>query len=182
MNTAELEAEAAGLVLREFSERTALRLGQILVDLALAEGLPVVVNIRTADRTLFHAGLPGSAPLNDLWARRKSNTALMFQLPSLLVALRNKAKDEPLERHGLAPADYADSGGAVPIRVKECGRGRGGHRLGLAAGRGSQACRARDQAAGGGIGCGASFSSTSTKRIGAAPSLTTLCSTPSSRR
>ena len=38
MNTAELEAEAAGLVLREFSERTALRLGQILVDLALAEG------------------------------------------------------------------------------------------------------------------------------------------------
>ena len=121
MNTAELEVEAAGLVLREFSERTALRLGQILVDLALAEGLPVVVNIRTADRTLFHAGLPGSAPLNDLWARRKSNTALMFQLPSLLVALRNKAKDEPLERHGLAPADYADSGGAVPIRVRNVG-------------------------------------------------------------
>jgi len=81
----------------------------------------VVVNIRTADRTLFHAGLPGSAPLNDLWARRKSNTALMFQLPSLLVALRNKAKDEPLERHGLAPADYADSGGAVPIRVRNVG-------------------------------------------------------------
>lgn len=121
MNTSELEAEAAGLILPEFTEGTALRLGQILVDLAQAEDLPVVVDIRTADRTLFHAALPGSAPLNDLWARRKSNTALMFQLPSLLVALRNTAKDEPLERHGLSSADYADSGGAVPIRVKGVG-------------------------------------------------------------
>ena len=121
MNTSELEAEAAGLVLPEFSETTALRLGQILVELALAGHLPVVIDIRTADRTLFHAALPGSAPLNDLWARRKSNTALMYQLPSLLVALRNKAKDEPLERHGLSGADYADSGGAVPIRVRGAG-------------------------------------------------------------
>ena len=121
MNTSELEVEAAGLELPEFSETTALRLGQILVDLALAGQLPVVIDIRTADRTLFHAALPGSAPLNDLWARRKSNTALMYQLPSLLVALRNMAKDEPLERHGLAAADYADSGGAVPIRVKGVG-------------------------------------------------------------
>ncbi len=121
MNTGELEAEAAELVLPDFTERTALRLGQILLDLALAEGLPVVVDIRTSDRVLFHAALPGSAPLNDLWARRKSNTALMFQLPSLLVALRNKAKDEPLDKHGLSAADYADSGGAVPIRVRGAG-------------------------------------------------------------
>ena len=80
-----------------------------------------MIDIRTADRTLFHAGLPGSAPLNDLWARRKSNTALMFQLPSLLVGLRNRAKGETLARHGLSSADYADHGGAVPIRVKGVG-------------------------------------------------------------
>ena len=121
MNTTELEAEAADLILPEFTEASALRLGQILVDLAQPAGLPVVINIRTADRVLFHAALPGSTPLNDLWARRKSNTALMFQLPSLLVAARNKARDEPLERHGLSSADYADSGGAVPIRVRGAG-------------------------------------------------------------
>ena len=38
-----------------------------------------------------------------------------------MVALRNKGKGEPLERHGLSGADYADSGGAVPIRVKGVG-------------------------------------------------------------
>lgn len=121
MEIADLENEFAALELPRFDEATALRLGQILVDLALAKKLPVVVDIRTADRTLFHAGLPGSAPLNDLWARRKSNTALMFQLPSLLVAARNKAKDDNLEKHGLTGPDYADSGGAVPIRVAGVG-------------------------------------------------------------
>ena len=119
MDASHLEAEFAGLELAAFDEAAAWRLGLILVD--LAKGLPVVIDIRTADRTLFHAALPGSAPLNDVWARRKSNTALMFQLPSLLVAARNKAKGEPLEKHGLSGADYADSGGAVPIRVKGVG-------------------------------------------------------------
>ena len=121
MDIAELEAEFARLELDRFDEARALRLGQILVDLALAGKMPVVVNIRTADRTLFHAALPGSAPLNDLWARRKSNVALMFQLPSLLVGQRNREKDESLDRHGLPAEDYADSGGAVPIRVKGAG-------------------------------------------------------------
>ena len=121
MDIAGLEAEYAGLDLPAFTEAEAWHLGQILVDMALAAKLPVVIDIRTADRTLFHAALPGSAPLNDLWARRKSNTALMFQIPSLLVAARNRAKDEPLDKHGLSGADYADSGGAVPIRVKGVG-------------------------------------------------------------
>jgi uncharacterized protein (UPF0303 family) len=119
MDAGELEAEYAGLELASFDEAAAWRRGVILVE--LAKGLPVVIDIRTADRTLFHAALPGSAPLNDLWARRKSSTALMFQLPSLLVAARNKAKGEPLDKHGLSGADYADSGGAVPIRVKGAG-------------------------------------------------------------
>lgn len=121
MEISEIESEAAALVLDAFDETTALRLGHVLVDLALAKDLAVVIDIRTADRTLFHAALPGSAPLNDLWARRKSNTALLFQLPSLLIGQRNKAKGDSLDRHGLEPADYADSGGAVPIRVKGVG-------------------------------------------------------------
>lgn len=121
MDIEDLEAEAATLVLGSFDETSALRLGQILVDLALAEDLPVVIDIRTADRTLFHAGLPGSAPLNDVWARRKSNTALRFHESSLLVGSRHRAKGESLAKHGLDTADFADHGGAVPIRVRGTG-------------------------------------------------------------
>lgn len=121
MEIAELEAEAAALVLGQFAETDALRLGQILTDLALNAALPVVINIRTSDRTLFHAALPGSAPLNDLWARRKSNTSLRFQEASLLVGTRHREKGETLAKHGLDSAEFADHGGAVPIRVRGVG-------------------------------------------------------------
>lgn len=121
MTIEELDAEAAALVLPAFDEATALRLGVLLVGMAQAESLPVVIDIRTADRTLFHAALPGSAPLNDLWARRKSATALKFHEASLLVGARNREKGETLANHGLDLADHADHGGAVPIRVRGAG-------------------------------------------------------------
>ena len=47
--------------------------------------------------------------------------ALVFQTSSLLVGLRHRAKGETLAKHGLAEADHADHGGAVPIRVAEVG-------------------------------------------------------------
>ena len=116
---AALEAEYTQLSFPRFAEAEAWALGQKLVQ--LAGSAPVVINIRTADRVFFHAALPGSAPLNDLWARRKSNTALLFQLPSFLIGLRHQANGGSLAGNGLSEADYADHGGAVPIRVTGVG-------------------------------------------------------------
>ena len=116
-----LIAEDSRLILPQFTEDTALSLGNILVGLARAGRLPVVINIRSADRTLFHAALPGSAPLNDAWARRKSNVALMFQKSSLRVGLELLEKGSSLAINGLPQSDYADHGGAVPIRVAGAG-------------------------------------------------------------
>jgi len=116
---ASLAAEYADLHFPRFAEAEAWALGQKLVE--LAGTAPVVINIRSTERMLFHAALPGSAPLNDLWARRKSNTALLFQLPSFLVGARNRENGHTLARNGLAEADYADHGGAVPIRVTGVG-------------------------------------------------------------
>lgn len=121
MEITTLEAEAQRLVLAAFTEETALSLGLTLVELARAAALPVVINIRTADRTLFHAALPGAAPNNDNWARRKSNVALLFHLPSLLVGAQMQASGGSLADHGLSLQDYADHGGAVPIRVQGVG-------------------------------------------------------------
>lgn len=121
MTLAELLAEQANLIFPRFAEAEAWALGTAIVTLATANALPVVINIRTPDRTLFHAAMPGSAPLNDLWARRKSNTALMFQEPSMLVTTRLRDKGETLARHGLSETDYVASGGAVPIVVAAVG-------------------------------------------------------------
>lgn len=121
MTSADLSAAEAGLVLPRFDEETALALGAILLDMARAEHLPVVINIRTADRTLYHIALPGSAPLNDNWARRKSNTALLYHKSSLLVGTLMREKGSTLADDGLSETDYANHGGAVPIRVDGVG-------------------------------------------------------------
>ncbi len=121
MTLAELLAEQADLIFPRFGEAEAWALGSAIVALASANALPVVINIRSPNRTLFHAAMPGAAPLNDLWARRKSNLALMFQEPSMLVTTRLRDKGDTLAKHGLAESDHAASGGAVPIVVAGVG-------------------------------------------------------------
>lgn len=121
MTLTDLLAEQATLIFPRFAEPEAWTLGSTLVALATQGALPVVINIRTANRTLFHAAMPGAAPLNDLWALRKSHTALLFHESSLLVGTRHREAGESLAKHGLDGADCADHGGAVPIYVAGVG-------------------------------------------------------------
>ncbi|MBE2274736.1 MAG: heme-binding protein [Rhodobacteraceae bacterium] len=121
MDSAALAIEFSALTLTRFDAAEAIDLGLGLVAQARAGGLPVVIDIRTPDRILFHAALPGSAPLNDLWVDRKAATALLFQEPSLLVGTRNREKGETLAKHGLSGETHADHGGAVPVRVAGAG-------------------------------------------------------------
>ncbi len=114
---AELDAEAARLILPAFDETVALRLGTALVNLAQVRNLPIVIDIRDANRCFFHAALPGSVANNDNWARRKSNTALMMGQASLIVGMRNVQLGRTLAHDGLSSTEYADHGGAVPLRV-----------------------------------------------------------------
>jgi uncharacterized protein (UPF0303 family) len=118
---AELEAEVAALVLPHFDETTAFHLGAILVRMAQEARMPVVINIRNGTRTFFHAALPGSAFMNDNWARRKSNLALATGQASLIVTRKYAAIGRTLAVDGFDAADYADSGGAVPLVVKGAG-------------------------------------------------------------
>ena len=116
MDIATIDKEAAELVFPAFDEDTAWALGSMLVTMARERGHPVVIDIRTPNRTLFHVALPGATPGNDLWARRKSNVALQFGRASMAVTLRERDKGRTVEAHGLTSSDYAFSGGAVPER------------------------------------------------------------------
>lgn len=117
----DLNAEADSIVFAHFDERDAITLGQILTQIALDEELGVVVNIRTANRTLYHAATPGASAVNDNWARRKSNCALMLGKSSLIVGVQFRATGRSLAEFGLNGADYADHGGAVAVMVAGTG-------------------------------------------------------------
>ena len=121
MDIATIEADAARLILPAFDEAAAWKLGAILYDLAMAGAMPVVINIRSSDRVLFHVSLPGSSGVNDNWARRKGNVALLFRKASLQVAMVYEDRGRSLAGDGVSDADYVLSGGAVPIVVRGAG-------------------------------------------------------------
>ena len=123
MDKARAAAQEARLILNRFTEDDALALGQILVDLARKDHLGVVIDIRTPNRTLFHAALPGSAPINDNWARRKSNTVLATHKSSLLNHFENAESSSTLGKHGLDHADDAEVREAIAA-VREADRER----------------------------------------------------------
>lgn len=109
------------LVFDRFDEDTAWEIGSKLVGVAQSQNAPVAINIRTPDRTLFHASLVGAKPANDVWARRKSNLVLREHESSMRFGMTLKAKGKTLADHGIDFTDYADHGGSFPIRVKGVG-------------------------------------------------------------
>ncbi|HEV7345699.1 MAG TPA: heme-degrading domain-containing protein [Devosia sp.] len=108
------------LVLAEFDEAVAFSLGSAIRDRARAEGLSLVVDIRTWDRQLFFAATAGTTADNAEWVRRKVNSVRRFQRASYrLVLERGEAPFPP--QSGADPADYVIAGGGFPIRVTGAG-------------------------------------------------------------
>jgi len=122
--TADLERvkeQEALLVFDDFDEDTALNLGLLIRAKAETLGQPIVVDIRRGDDVIFFSAMPGTAPTNADWARRKRNLVNILHEPSYCVGAKIKLGSNLLELMGLRVRDYAAHGGCFPIRVKGAG-------------------------------------------------------------
>lgn len=116
-----LEQEAA-LVFDRFDEATAFTVGSLIRERALADKLPIVIDIQTWDRPLFYAALPGSNGSNPNWARRKRNVVKMFLKSTYRMVLEKARPDRTFPPgEGLDPADYVLAGGGFPVHVTGVG-------------------------------------------------------------
>ncbi|MGE0238604.1 MAG: heme-degrading domain-containing protein [Parvibaculaceae bacterium] len=105
-----------------FNEATAWEIGTRLRALAEARKLPIVIDVRLANRQLFYAALAGSTPDNPEWVRRKSNVVLRYLKSSYRVGRELAAKNDTLDQHrGVSALDYAPHGGSFPIHVEGTG-------------------------------------------------------------
>lgn len=106
----------------EFDEGTAWELGMKLRSFALARKLPIVIDIRLANRQLFHAAFAGTTPDNSEWVRRKSNVVLRYFKSSYRMGRELAAKSATLDAdRGVSLMDYAPHGGSFPIHVEGMG-------------------------------------------------------------
>ena len=67
-----LALEAKTLELESLSQKEAIEIGEIALDMGFARGLPMAIEERLKDWIVFHASLPGSSPENDWWINRKA--------------------------------------------------------------------------------------------------------------
>jgi uncharacterized protein (UPF0303 family) len=116
---AALEALEAELVFESFDLNDAWRLGSAAVDIILAKGYSLSVQIVIAGRTVFKAALNGVSQDTEPWLVGKAAAALLFESSSMRVRLRKDADPSVIE--GLDEDLYRTHGGSVPIRVVGAG-------------------------------------------------------------
>lgn len=105
-----------------FDKTRAWDLGQRLKIACEQANVATTIEIRLARETVFFYSMPGTAPANADWARRKRNVVELMDQSSYGVGLICDENDEPLEPlMGLAPRDYASHGGSFPIKVRGVG-------------------------------------------------------------
>jgi uncharacterized protein (UPF0303 family) len=117
-----IASQESTLVLPDFDAEQAWTLGSRLREMASSRGHKLVIDIGTFGQQLFFSALPGVAPVNLDWVRRKRNVVEHFRMSSYAVGLRTEQAGTTLsEKYGLPRADYAPFGGGFPLAVKGAG-------------------------------------------------------------
>ena len=109
------------IVFKRFTAVEAFELGSRMYADAMAQALPIVIDIRSGDAPMYSVMLPGASALNFDWARRKRNLTLLTQ-KSTWHHSQNLAKGEDvIASMALDPRDYTAHGGCIPIFVEGAG-------------------------------------------------------------
>ena len=100
----------------------AFEIGSAIRERALKQDMPIIVEIRTFDRPLFYAAMPGSNASNPDWARRKINVVKRYLRSTYRLVLEQQRPDRTFKvGEGLDISEYVLAGGGFPVTVKGAG-------------------------------------------------------------
>ena len=118
-NSETLSKEQLALELISFSLEDATKIGQIGLNFGTSRNLPIAIEVRIGDWTVFHASLPGSSPENDWWMNRKARVMMKTGRSSLYErVLAEETGVDWFAQYGVSEEEYAIHGGGLPINVK----------------------------------------------------------------
>jgi uncharacterized protein (UPF0303 family) len=114
--------EEKELQFSKFDEDDAWQLGCNLVEIAIADQLPITIDITRGDHQIFHASRPGTSTDNDEWIKRKVRLVYRFGHSSYYIGQLLKSKGKRLEEaYLISENEYAPHGGCFPILIKGVG-------------------------------------------------------------
>ena len=113
-----LALEAKALVLASLSQAEALEIGTIAQAIGLDRKLPVAIEVRMKEWTIFHVSLPGSTPENDSWIARKAR--VVNATGNSTMYERVLAEEQGIDWYavkGLSEESHAIHGGGLALNV-----------------------------------------------------------------
>ena len=116
--SAGLALEAKTLELPSLSQKEAIEIGEIALDLGFERSVPIAVEVRLKEWVVFHASLPGSTPDNDSWIARKARVVLATGNSTMFE--RVLAQEQGIDWYaakGLPEETHAIHGGGLALNV-----------------------------------------------------------------
>ncbi len=112
----QIERLESQYVFDKFDRVTAYEIGTMLANKAIAQQLPITIEIYLNDMTVYRYSHTGSNPINMNWSIRKRNSVLMFGHSTMWLNEKLKGEYPLLEaRYGLNSEDYTLLEGSFPI-------------------------------------------------------------------
>jgi len=108
------------LKLPSLSNSDAVEIGKIATTLGNQRRVPVAIQVRIGDWTVFHASLEGSKPENDWWINRKVAVVILKQHSTMFE--RVSAEERGVDWHKenkVQDETHAIHGGALPLITDE---------------------------------------------------------------
>ena len=120
--SAGLAHEAEALVLPSLTQAQAIEIGEIGFAKASERALPIIVEVRLGDWTVFKVALTGSNVDNDSWVARKARVVLATGKSTIFerVSAEERGVDWYVE-NGLSEELHAIHGGGLPLNVAGSG-------------------------------------------------------------
>jgi uncharacterized protein (UPF0303 family) len=116
--SAGLAREAEALVLPSLTQAQAIEIGEIAFAKATERALPIIVEVRLGDWTVFKVAMTGSKPDNDSWVARKACVVLATGKSTIYE--RVSAEERGVDWHsetGLSEELHAIHGGGLALNV-----------------------------------------------------------------
>ena len=114
--------QAADVALARFTLMDAVALGQLATERAIADGLPIIIEVRHGTRLAYRVALAGSVPDSDEWLVRKRRVVERFEMSTMAARVKYEEQGTTFtEATGLSESDYAAHGGGFPIVVTGVG-------------------------------------------------------------
>jgi uncharacterized protein (UPF0303 family) len=110
--------DEADLQFSVFTNETAYKVGNRIIEKAKRENKSIVVDIRRNGELLFYSRMVGTSSNNDEWVSWKNNVVRHFGHSSYYMHVFLKSTGSTVEASGLNPNDYKAEGGAFPLFLK----------------------------------------------------------------